>query len=750
MSILRLSVGRGTGLGLGCFVKWDLREICFKIFFPALVLGLALLVSRTQFGADMENLTLDWRFQYRGASDPPADARLLVVGISEKGLGQWGQWPWSRMVHAKMVKLLLERHPKVIGFDLMFTEASQDSDDDAVFGDTLILHPDAITGAHADHTMRGGGMFGSDYIGNTQAITRIEGDLFQLIGHDSGILPVQILAESSYTGFVNADPAPDGVRRKLPMVVRCGRHAFPGFAMLCVMRTVGAESEDVEVVLGEVVRIKGAEETIEIPIDERGRLLINYRHQESFTFMTYFDLFVELAALSEEGKSWPHGYPPVKDQTLIIGQTAAALTDFGPTPHAAISPLMLVNANAANNILQGDYITVVPGLPVAVAWLLIAWLGLFLLRSQRAWVEGAVPILIVIGFIVAAFALFQAQSLHLPLFWPIGAFVVAHSGNLIFRLSNEFRAKARIKGMFGSYLAPEIVEEIVATGEEPALGGEESEITAFFSDIESFTGLSESIEPDQLIPLINEYLSQMTDVLYENGGTLDKYIGDAIVGMFGAPITTENHAYRACFASVQMQLLQTELATKWRREGNWPRQVSQMRTRIGLCTGPAIIGNMGSRQRFNYTMMGDTVNLASRSESGAKTYGVYVMVTGTTRDQAVAHKDDIVFRLLDKAVLFGRSQPVELYEIVGMQRDITPETEKCLDLYAEGLKLYRIQQWNSAQEFFVKASELELEKPTDTHPHRINPSLVMAARCDHFRLDPPGATWNGEFVLGSK
>ncbi len=312
------------------------------------------------------------------------------------------------------------------------------------------------------------------------------------------------------------------------------------------------------------------------------------------------------------------------------------------------------------------------------------------------------------------------------------------------------RAKSRIKNLFGTYVSPEVVDQMVSSGEDPKLGGQTAEITAFFSDVQSFSTFSEKLEAERLVALMIDYLSAMTDILVYRGGTLDKYIGDAIVGMYGAPLPFADHAYRACASTIEMHRQLIELREKWRREGGWPEIVCQMQTRIGLNTGPAVIGNMGSPRRFNYTMMGDTVNLAARCESGAKSYGVYTMVTGETRAASMGAKDDIAFRYLDKTVVKGRTQPVEMYEVLGFVSELSSEACGCIEIYSAGIEKYLARDWDGAAAAFESSSRLERFQP-GVHPGvHDNPSLIMIGRCAEMKADPPAEDWDGRYVMKTK
>ena len=287
---------------------------------------------------------------------------------------------------------------------------------------------------------------------------------------------------------------------------------------------------------------------------------------------------------------------------------------------------------------------------------------------------------------------------------------------------------------------------MVESGEEPKLGGVEEEITAYFSDIEGFSGFSEKLTPPQLVELMNEYLTACTDIVQAEGGTLDKYIGDALVAMYGAPLALPNHAHAAVIAALRVQKRGTELRKKWKHEPekNWPEIVTRLQTRIGLNTGRAVVGNMGSHTRFNYTMMGDTVNLAARMESGAKAYGVYTMITEATRaESARVAPEAVLFRRLDRIVVKGRSQAVEIHEAMALAADVTPAMRECAEWFERGLDFYWMQDWAEATACFQNSLRCEL------HPGH-SPSDVLLERVALMRAKPPGPEWDGVWRMTSK
>jgi len=359
--------------------------------------------------------------------------------------------------------------------------------------------------------------------------------------------------------------------------------------------------------------------------------------------------------------------------------------------------------------------------------------------------------MILFGYIFIIFWYFSNLHIVLPLIAPVGAALSTSLIGTFIQLIIEEKQKGRIKNLFGTYVSPEVVHQMIESEEEPHLGGREETITAFFSDIQGFSSFSEHLSPERLVDLMNEYLTAMTDIVQEEGGSLDKYIGDAMVAMFGAPLPMEDHANRACIATQRMQLRQAELRKKWKSEGDkWPEIVFTMQSRIGLNTGLTLIGNMGSEKRFNFTMMGDAVNLAARCESGAKSYGVFTMITEDTMKMAEEQGDGCVYRFLDRIIVKGRQKPVGVYEVVGFKKDLTQKTYDCLEIFDTAINKYLEQNFDKAIELFGKSSEIEPNMPKITPGVSTNPSLIMKTRCLLLKLSPPGEKWDGVYTMTSK
>jgi adenylate cyclase len=303
----------------------------------------------------------------------------------------------------------------------------------------------------------------------------------------------------------------------------------------------------------------------------------------------------------------------------------------------------------------------------------------------------------------------------------------------VYKYLTEERQKKFIKDEFSTYLAPSVVTQLIKSPEKLVLGGEDRVITAFFSDIQNFTSISERLIPKELVELLNEFLTEMTDVILDHEGTVDKFEGDAIIAFFGAPNILEDHALRACKACIDMQKRLAELRIKWGEE-NRP----QLKMRIGLSTGSAVVGNMGSKTRMDYTMMGDTVNTAARLEGVNKLYGTYTMISDSTYIPA---KDEIFVRKLDSVNVVGKGKPVGVYELLGYSMEIDDKLRSVVERYTQGLRAYRNQSWDEAIGHFSAALSVD---PLD------GPSQTMLNRCEDFKVRPPGKDWDGAFAMSTK
>ncbi len=335
------------------------------------------------------------------------------------------------------------------------------------------------------------------------------------------------------------------------------------------------------------------------------------------------------------------------------------------------------------------------------------------------------------------------ESYMIPIVAPLAGLVLTYASNIIFQFLHEQQDKKFLRETFGTYIAPKVLDKMYEEKQAPKLGGVEGHHTAFFSDIQNFSTFSEALEPTRMVALMNEYLTVMSQVILDNEGTLDKYIGDAIVAFYGAPAPVENHEKKSCTTALLMEDALEDLRQKWRRENDWPDIVYSMQHRIGLNCGKMVTGNMGSEMRMNYTMMGDTVNLAARLESSAKQYGVYNFVGENIYEET---KDEFIFRFLDFVQVKGKNIPVKVYELVSAKDNADNHTVNLIKVFEEGLDHYYQQQWDKALAHFKKAEGME-----DHFTSRnTTPSAVFIERCTMFKDNPPGKDWDGVWTMTSK
>ncbi|RPG86768.1 MAG: adenylate/guanylate cyclase domain-containing protein [Coraliomargarita sp. TMED73] len=446
-----------------------------------------------------------------------------------------------------------------------------------------------------------------------------------------------------------------------------------------------------------------------------------------------------------ELESW---FSRFQDKVIFFGPVDATLKDLAPTPYDRVPvPKVALHANLYRMLVEEAYIQRLEDWHNSLITIVLTAVLVLLaiLSGQGGWITRIGVVVLLFAYILCVFLLFAAQNWILPLIVPVGSSLTAVLFVGLLKLGSEEWQRRRIKTIFGSYLPPQLVDEMVDSQRDPELGGAEAEITALFSDVEGFTALSENLPPEQLVALMNEYLGAMTEAVYNQGGTLDKYIGDAMVTMFGMPLPIEDHAVRACMAALRMQERHAQLREGWARSGRWPDAVSRMRTRIGVNTGRAVIGNMGSEVRFNYTMMGDSVNLAARCESGAKAYGVYTLITENTMESCLVYGCTLNLRKLDRVVVQGRREPVEIYELWDSTVD-ADHVEQCRELYEAGLEHYFAGRWEAALDLFEQSAAFEPGR--DYAP--TTPSVVLGSRCRTFMEQGGPEDWNGVYQMQAK
>lgn len=489
----------------------------------------------------------------------------------------------------------------------------------------------------------------------------------------------------------------------------------------------------------------------EIPMNQAGQLVLNHLGpsellaHESHVGRRYRFPRYSVADILEGNTA---AAPPeaFRGKMVIVGATATGLPDLRITPFDAAMPGLETHATAIDNILRRHFLTEPwwAALGTALNILLVGFCLTGMISRLGALHGNLVSAALVAGNVGLNYYLFT-QGWLLNIVYPLCGTVVVWVGMTLYHYAVERRQSRYLHKTFSTYLSPELVSEMVRQRIPPQLGGSSGIRTAFFTDIQSFSRFSEILTAEQLVAWLNEYLTAMTDILLAEGGTLDKYEGDAIVAFFGAPIEQPDHAARALRVALRMQQSLHDLRQKWRLEGDkWPALVHDMRMRIGMSSGEIQTGNMGSTVRMNYTMMGDVVNTAARLEASCKHYGIYIQCTRQSLE--LAGWDDFEWRRIDTVKVVGKTEAVETFEILALPGQLSQELRAMRELYHQGLALYHQRQWDEALARFA-----ESEKREEVFPERpTTPSRVYMERCALLKASPPAANWDGTWALTSK
>ncbi len=476
---------------------------------------------------------------------------------------------------------------------------------------------------------------------------------------------------------------------------------------------------------------------VRIPLTPDNTHIITYFGPGSETFRkySYSDIYENRVQGGLSGK------------IFIVGSSAPGMFDLIHAPLNRQYPAVEVHASLIRSFLSNTFVTRLPSWSDQVLALLAGMLigtvafAFGPLLGALAAVVGC----IVYGFV--AISVFSESRLWIEMARPILTVMLSYAAVMSYRYMTEEKDRKFLQSTFKTYLSPEIIDTMYRQKQFPKLGGEERVCSAYFTDIQSFSTFSEKLgSPTRLVELLNEYLTELTNILIANGGTLDKYEGDAILAFFGAPMPMADHARQAVLTALAMQRKLGDLRDKWASEGDkWPEIVHNMRMRIGVNTGPIVTGNMGSTMRMNYTMMGDAVNLAARLESGAKQYGVYTMISDATY---VEVKELVEVRQVDKLQVVGKSEPVVVYELLCEKGGLDDTTGKLVAEYNAALELFYRREWESA---IAILRECEPREPfRDVAPMGMSPSRGLLLRCEGYLKDPPPADWDGVNRLTSK
>lgn len=487
---------------------------------------------------------------------------------------------------------------------------------------------------------------------------------------------------------------------------------------------------------------------VRVPVDEHLSQQVNYtgiydvkRNKRAFKQISYYDVMTQrIDPAVFQGK------------VFILGSTAPSLFDLISAPHASEFPGVLIHATLLENVLNNNFLYNLDNKNQLLVILVLALFCALMANLLPPLFAALLILMVLIGYFLTGMVYFD-QGIYLGMARQILTILGSFAVIIVIRYVFETREKRFLNNAFKQYISPELIDMMVENEVHPSLGGTEGIFTAYFTDIAGFSTFSEAIgEPERLVELLNEYLGAMTDLLTQDRGTLDKYIGDAIVAIFGAPVQLQDHAQRACIVSLKMQQELGRLREKWKQQGDkWPPLVHQMKMRIGINTGPMVVGNMGSSMRMNYTMMGDTVNLAARLESAAKQYGLYIHVSDETLKNLP--EQFILSRPVDLLQVIGKTEPVLTHELLCFWEERTPELEELVHRWNQARQAYLDTNWQQAIELFEKCLPLEPFHPDRYPGSKTCPSQVFLDRCKAYQKNPPvpeGHKWDGVYIATSK
>jgi adenylate cyclase len=597
----------------------------------------------------LELKTYDMRMRALERSQP---RHVTIAAIDEQSLARVGRWPWSRSVHAEIARRLDEAGAKVIAFDIFFSER-ESAKADAQFARALgatkktVLSTVFLIDQREARYLGDAGMEAGLKAISPHAVAEAGGREARYKSY--GVLAniPELQASALYAGHINVFADADGIYRRVPLVMVHGDRYFPSFDVQ-VARAFHPD-RDFALKLGDSGVLSVTVAGNELPVDLQGQMLVRYRGQAGATFdrVSVADILDRKADASL-----------LRDRVVLIGGTATSLGDIRATPLDAAPPGVELRANTIENLLDGrvierpDYMALVDVTLMLLIGLLMVWL------LPRFGVSGGGLLAAVLlgGYIALAVYLFRGDGLWLNLIYPSLLIVLLFATATLVSYFFTHSEKRYLKVAFQHYVPPAVVEDLVSDAGALRLGGEKRELTVLFSDIRGFTTLSEGMQPEELVKLMNEYFTVMTERVFAHRGSLDKYIGDAIMAVYGAPVVEADHPALACRSALDMMRALDELQQKWR-----PLGLPAIGIGVGINTGPMIVGNMGSRTRFNYTVVGDAVNLSSRIESLNKNYGTSILISEYTYQRVKDEFRDV--REVDSVKVRGREQPVRLYEL---------------------------------------------------------------------------------------
>ncbi len=713
-----------------------LIKILFALLFAVLSVVATTLLFRLEFFKSLELKAYDALLQARGERQHTQN--VVIVTIDEFSMKEL-DYPMPRDKYGPLLAILADRGAIAVGVDDLFPTTREDSISQYANDQFLFYHGFAKNVYHAI----GPFVPSEENAGEQRAIDAEAAKVLRkhsIPKHAQFNFPVATyIDERPYDSLVSLaaglghilirPDSIDGIIRSVPFFVEYAGDYYPTFgaALAFAAAKVNLKSITVDENPDGGLIVRAGQ--LEIPLDDHGYLTVDYAGPNSvYKQISFIDV------LDAYAKKDMKTLAMFKDAIVIIGPTARSIGDHNPTPLADISPNCFVHANVYDQIISEKYIA-----PAKYESQML-FLGLMALLVSIAAIllklRWSLPIGMVFigGYVLFAYSTFQNTGVIYFLVEPIFALFFCFASAMSYNAATEGKQKAQIKGMFEKYVDKAVVKQILDNPSLVKLGGEEREITTLFADIEGFTSMAEKMGPTNTVGMLNSYLTEMSNIIIENGGTIDKYIGDAIMSFWGAPLSDADQAFNACASAINMQRKLTALHTKWIHYG---RPV--VNQRIGINTGRAVVGNMGAETRLNYTAIGDAVNLAARLEGVNKEYGTRLLMSDYTYRKV---HDRVLSREMDLVVVMGKSEPVRIYELIALADEVqTDATKKFLEFYHSGLEAYKKRAWKSAIDQFNQALSIRRDDIV---------SNIYIQRATLFTDAPPPDDWNGVFIMTKK
>ncbi len=707
-----------------------------------------------QFIHKLENYSYDARLKLLMPNT--IDKRIVIVDIDEKSLIEQGRWPWGRDKIALLVNQLFSTYQiNTLGFDVVFAEKDEsaglknlewlqknDLKDDTRFVSALnnikpmLDYDQRLANSFKNRSVVLGYYFHTSgdthHVGQLPPAALTAGTFEQNIGFTAAGgfgANLAVLQNSALdAGHFNPNPDEDGITRKVSMLIKYNDQLYSSLSLAVARAYLQNAPMGYHLATSSIGTGYSAIEYLQladkrVPVDDEVATLIPYRGaQNSFQYVSASDVLNNKVPLET-----------LKNKIVLIGTTAAGLLDLRATPVQGNYPGVEIHANIISGILDNsikqrpDYSFIVDSLMLLIIGLLLA-LFLPVLNPFKA---TLLTLGVLSSVLAINFASWQYANLVLPIAASLLMIGLIYLLNMSIGFFVESRGKRQLTGLFGQYVPPELVQEMAKNPEKIDMTGESREMTVLFSDIRGFTNISEGLDPKQLTLMMNEFLTPMTTIIHDHRGTIDKYMGDAIMAFWGAPLKDENHAQNALNAALHMNAAIKSINEKFAKKGWQPIKMG-----FGLNTGNMVVGNMGSSFRMAYTVMGDSVNLGSRIEGLTKYYGVDIVVSEFVKAQTT----HIIYRQLDIVRVKGKDKPVAIFEPLGTTDQVSAEQLSALNAYDEAIKQYRNGDFNLAEQHFKQLNKVA--------PHALH--ALYLARIAQFKAEPPPKNWDGVYSHENK